>query len=309
MTERDITICGHGSGTPSLKNLYEYLAMRYNSKMTVKVKEGGREKTIEVRKQLIAVRRLKFMDNDILRRAFHDTYETILGRNSYNQGLRQYVYTPYKGRYYSDCSSSGCATYQMCGADIPLLNTAGMLTSSLFRDVDCGIKDGHIQRPEMLKTGDALLFAGNKDRPSLQYVGHVEYIYDIPRLVQSGWEQDKDVWRYLENGEPVRDAWRYIDGRWYVFDGAGCMIADAWYHDSTDLWYYLGADGGMLASQWLDYRGEWYYLEPDGRMAEDAFVWDPRGWCYVDTDGTWDGTYRKKIEPGPGVRIVGEQEH
>lgn len=309
MTERDITICGHGSGTPSLKNLYEYLAMRYNSKMTVKVKEGGREKTIEVRKQLIAVRRLKFLDTAFRRWTFHDTYKSILGRNSYNQDLRQFVYTPYKGRYYSDCSSSGCATYQMCGADIPLLNTAGMLTSDLFEDVDCGIKDGHIQRPDMLQIGDALLFAGNKDRPSFKYVGHVEYIYEVPILVRSGWEEAGSKWRYLDHGEPIRDAWRYIDGRWYVFDGAGYMISNAWYHDSTDLWYYLGEDGGMLASQWLDYRGEWYYLQADGSMAEDAYVWDSKGWCYIDKEGTWDRKYRKKVEPGPGVRIVGEQEH
>ena len=298
MNERDITICGHGSGTPSLKNLQDYLTMRYNSKMS-----NG------VRKQLLAVRRLKALDTDAKRQHFHDLYKTILGRNSYNQDLRQYVYTAKAGRYYSDCSSSGCATYQRCGADIALLNTAGMLTSDLFTDVDCGIKDGHIQRPEKLRVGDALLFAGNLDRPSLRYVGHVEYIYEIPAYAGTGWEKYGGEWMYLERGEPVKNAWRYIDGRWYVFDGSGRMIAAQWFRDSTGEWYYLGEDGGMLASQWLDYRGEWYYLQADGSMAEDAYVWDPKGWCYIDRYGVWDGKYRKKVEPGPGVHIVGEQEH
>ena len=298
MTERDITICGHGSGTPSLKNLEEYLSMRYKSRM-----ENG------VRKELIAVRRLKALDTDEKRQRFHDLYKTILGRNAYSQDLRQYVYTPRNGRYYSDCSSSGCATYQRCGAEIALLNTAGMLTSDLFVDVDCGIRDGHIQRPEELRVGDALLFAGNLQRPSLRYVGHVEYIYEIPHLFRTGWEKDENGWRYLEKDEPVMNAWRYIDGRWYVFDGAGYMIDDSWFRDSSDLWYYIGEDGAMLSSQWLDWHGAWYYLTADGSMAKDAFVPDPRGWCYIDDDGEWDGKYRKKVEVGPGIHIVGSQDY
>lgn len=298
MTEKDITICGHGSNTPSLKNLNDYLTMRYNSKMSN-----------DVRNELIAVRRLKALDTECKRHQFHDTYRTILGRNSYNQDLRQFVYTALNGRYYSDCSSSGCATYQRCGAEISLLNTAGMLVSDLFEDVPCGIQNGHILRPEELRVGDALLFAGNLQRPSLRYVGHVEYIYEMPYSTRSGWEEDPDGWRYLEKGEPVCDEWRYIDGRWYVFDGAGYMIADSWYDDSTGLWYYLGKDGAMLSGQWLEDSGDWFYLEQDGRMAADAFVPDQRGWCYVDKDGEWDGKYRDKIDRGPGVHIIGEQQY
>ena len=278
MTERDITICGHGSNTPSLKNLYSYLDLRWNGFMTNKV-----------RKRLLKVRRLKALDTREKREHFHDLYRTILGRNTYDQDRRQYVYTPYKGRYYSDCSSSGCATYQRCGADIPLLNTAGMIGSDLFTDVSVDIVDGHIMQPERLLPGDALLFAGNINRPSLDYVGHVEYIYEVPWVVTTGWEQDAGagLWRYLEKGEPVADAWRYIADRWYVFNGAGYMIADAWYLDSTGAWYYLGKDG---------------------RMASDAFVPDQRGWCYVDGSGRWDGEYRHAL-PGPGVRVVGKQKY
>ena len=145
MTEKDIKICGHGSNTPSLKNLYDYLTMRHSQKMT-----NG------VRKELIAVRRLKELDTEARRQQFHDTYKTILGRNAYSQDMRQFVYTPYKGRFYSDCSSSGCATYQRCGAEISLLNTAGILVSDLFEDVNCGIKDGHILRPEELRVAEYL---------------------------------------------------------------------------------------------------------------------------------------------------------
>ena len=260
MTERDITICGHGSNTPSLKNLNEYLTMRHDKRM-----ENG------VRKQLLRVRRLKALDTDGKRELFKALYGSILGRNVYDQDRRQYVYTPYRGRYYSDCSSSGCATYQRCGCEISLLNTAAMLNSDLFEDVECGIKDGHIQHPEMLKVGDALLFAGNIKRPSLSYVGHVEYIYDVPILLGSGWDRSGGDWQYLEEGEPVRDAWKYIDSRWYVFDGSGRMISSQWHRDG-DTYYYVGEDGGMLADQWLQYSNAWYYLASDGHMVTDAFV-------------------------------------
>jgi hypothetical protein len=183
-----------------------------------------------------------------------------------------------------------------------------MLNSDLFEDVDCGIKDGHIQHPERLKVGDALLYAGNINRPSLSYVGHVEYIYDVPILRGSGWSHEGGDWQYLEDGEPVRDEWRHIDGRWYVFDAAGRMIHDSWHLDG-EIYYYLGGDGGMLSGQWLDYRGDWYYLDADGRMVTDAYVHSSRGWCYINEHGQWDDKYIRDVPKGPGVHIVGEQDY
>jgi len=297
MTERDITICGHGSGAPSLKNLYAYNDMRYAAKMSNGVRKG-----------LLKVRRLKALDTPGKRDNFRTLYGSILGRNVYSQNLRQFCYTPYRGRYYSDCSSSGCATYQRCGCEVPLLNTAAMLHSDLFEDVDCEIVNGHIQHPERLKVGDALLYAGNINRPSLSYVGHVEYIYDVPILRGSGWSHEGGDWQYLEDGEPVRDEWRYIDGRWYVFDAAGRMIHDSWHLDSG-VYYYVGSDGGMLSGQWLDYRGDWYYLDADGRMVTDAYVHSSRGWCYINEYGQWDDKYIRDVPKGPGVHIVGEQDY
>lgn len=166
VTEKDITISGHGSGTPSTKNMYAYLESRYKS-----IAPNGKHKGV------VAVRRLKKI-TDSGRKKFHDTYKTILGRNSYNQSLRSYVYTPYKGKYYSDCSSSGCATFKKIGYNVPLLNTAGIYTSSLFETVPVKIKNGHITNPEILKVGDAILFVGS-DPSRPKQIGHVEYIYSI----------------------------------------------------------------------------------------------------------------------------------
>lgn len=170
MTESLIVCCGHGSGTPSKKNLSSYNASRYSS-----IASNG------VRKGLVCVRRLKAL-TDAKRKEFHDTYAKIIGRNTYSQGLRDYVYTPYNGKYYSDCSSSICATFAKIGYPVPLLNTAGMYQSALFEDVPVVIAAGHIMNPEALKVGDILLYAGS-DPSRPRQIGHVEAVYEMPNEV------------------------------------------------------------------------------------------------------------------------------
>ena len=170
ITEKDITICGHGSGRPSTKNLYTYTATRYAQKAS-----NGKHKGI------VAVRWLKGLtDKD--RAKFHDTYKTILGRNYYSQSLRAYVYKPYtNGKYYSDCSSSGIATLAKMGVRFPYyLNTAGIYTNDdFFEDVPVKIKDGHITNPEVLEVADAILYIGN-DPARPKQIGHVEWVYAVP---------------------------------------------------------------------------------------------------------------------------------
>ena len=167
MTNNDITICGHGSGRPRLTILAEYAAQRYAQHA-----KNGKDKGI------VAVRRLKKM-TDQGRECFRDTYKKILGRNYYDQDLRQYVYTAYKnGNYYSDCSSSICATYAKIGYSCPLYNTAGIYQSSIFEDVPVRIEKGQIANPEILKVGDAILFRGDDSSRPLQ-IGHVEAVYSI----------------------------------------------------------------------------------------------------------------------------------
>lgn len=166
VTEKNITLCGHGSKTPSLKNMDACLTARYNS-----IAANGK------RKGIVKVMRLKAL-SDSQRKKFHDTYKILLGRNIYNQALRSYVYTPKSGKYYSDCSSSGMATFREIGYRVSLLNTAGIYHSDLFEEVPVKISKGHIANPEILKVADAILFAGNDPGRPLQ-IGHVEFVYEI----------------------------------------------------------------------------------------------------------------------------------
>jgi len=177
MKESEITICGHGSKNPSLKKMSEYLTQRYQQEAP-----NGKHKGI------VAVRRLKKL-TDAKRKEFSDTYKTILGRNIYSQEKRGYVYTKYKdGKYYSDCSSSGIATFKKIGYKFKwLYNTAAIYEEDEFEDVPVTIVNGHIKNPEILKVGDCLLFVGN-DPSRPKQIGHVEYVYKMPKY---GGDSDK----------------------------------------------------------------------------------------------------------------------
>ena len=107
------------------------------------------------------------------RKSVIDKYDEIIGRNIYNQTLRDWCYKPYKdGKYYSDCSSSICYAYKEAGLGFGILNTAGMYNSKKLTTVNVEIKDG-IPNEKDLRMGDMLLFAGNDSSRPLR-IGHVE---------------------------------------------------------------------------------------------------------------------------------------
>lgn len=255
MTEKQITICGHGSGTPSLKVMYDYLEDRYNTKADNKKRKG-----------IIKVMRLKLM-SDAGRAAFVKYFKTILGRNIYNQNLREYCYVKYKdGKYYSDCSSVGIKTYEKCGYAFPwTLNTAGIYESDLFEEVPVEIKNGHITNPEILKIGDALLFVGNDPKRPLQ-IGHVEYVYDMPVVAEKDpepvvvetypkWVKDGTHWyRRLAEGVNAH-GWLDVNGHRY------------WFDEKT----------GEMATDWKQINNEWFYFQPSGGLEGALYVSDERG--------------------------------
>ena len=251
MRESQITICGHGSGVPSLKNMESYLTNRYSL-----IASNGRHKG------LVAVRRLKdFTDSE--RKKFRDAYRSIIGRNYYSQSLRTHVFSPYNGKYYSDCSSSGDACYMKAGHNVGWLNTAGMYESKLFEDVPVVIKEGHINNPEVLKVGDALLFRGNDPSRPLQ-IGHVEYVYDIP----------VDDWHWVKSGAE----WYYQDGDgrnsygWKLVKETG---QDVWH------WYYFDGVGKMCSGLIYDDHGEMYYLQGSGDLEGACCKTDSRGVLHI----------------------------
>lgn len=227
---------------------------------------------------------------------FHDLYKTLLGRNLYSQIYRQYVYSPRSnGKYYSDCSSSGCATFQKLGVDISLLNTAGMHYSDKKRIVDCGIdSNGHIKHVEMLQPGDCLMFRGTDPKRPLG-IGHVEYIYEINGKTEedilicghgSGVPSIKVLSRYLTNRNALHNSngttrglvevlrflpdenkpkeiypkWVFNNGYWYYRQREG-VNAHGW-QDINGHRYYFD-DAGKMFTDWHQINGKWYYFQPN----------------------------------------------
>lgn len=234
MTEKDIKICGHGSNNPSLKNMYDYLENRYNAWTT----NGGKQ----IRKELKAVRRLKALTAEG-RVAFHDTYKTILGRNLYDQSLRTYCYKAYKdGTYRSDCSSSGCLTYKQIGYECPTYNCAGIYSSTLFEEVPVKIVNGHVTNPEILRVGDALLFAGGTPGRPLN-ISHVEYIYEMPEGSKDGWVKDGNDWYYYQNGNKLIKEWVHYKHHWYRMGNDGKMLVG---------WHNIYDKNGVLSRCYFD---------------------------------------------------------
>lgn len=175
ITEKDITICGHGSGNPRTTRMDTYGTQRYAGTATGIV--NGKRQTWH--KGLVAVVRRKGM-TDALRAKYVATYKTILGRNVYSNDLRDYVFTPYRnGKYYSDCSSSQNATLTKIGLKTPAFTTVEMYKASGYFDIlPAKIEKGHLLNPEILKIGDMLLYAGSSATRKL-HIGHVEGVYAI----------------------------------------------------------------------------------------------------------------------------------
>ena len=263
MTEKDIVICGHGSNTPSFKNLQTYNTLRHNT-----IADNG------VCKDIVCVRRLKgFTDEN--RATFKKYYTTIIGRNFYNQNLREYCYVLYKGKFYSDCSSSGIKTFEKCGYKFPwTLNTAAIYNSDMFETVPVKIKDGHIQNPEVLKVGDAILYKGNDPKRPLQ-IGHVEYVYSMPTVLTltPKVEEKKSIkypcWIKVGSGP---------DTKWYYRLKEGVNVHGWRTINHHKYWF---DETGLMAKEWKEIDGKWYYFQPEsGKGASLA------GALYVsDEDG------------------------
>lgn len=170
VTEKDIVMVGHGSGTPAYHNLYTYTAQRSAKKGANGLPKG-----------VVAVRRLKALKSTE-RARFGEIIAVTIGRNLYSQDKREYVYSTYSnGRYYSDCSAIGMATLEKMGFRFSwLYNTAAIYQGKEFEDVPVKIDSaGHILNPEILRPVDAILYRGN-DASRPKGIGHVEWVVDTP---------------------------------------------------------------------------------------------------------------------------------
>ncbi len=250
------------------------------------------------------------------RQAVCDKYATIIGRNVYNQTLRDYCFKKYKdGNYYSDCSSSICYCYREAGYGFGILNTAGIYTSYKLTTIDADIAAG-IPDISRLRRGDMLEFAGIDASRPLK-IGHVEMYHgngiicghgsgrpsykDIAAYCKSrynsfapgGWRKGLVcVRRYIQDDvipepEPIKlSGWNQEPDGWRFYLGnTGEPVRDSWYLDSDSKWYWFNAAGIMVTNTWYQYKGDWYYLGPDGAMCQSQLVQNSGKIYAVDSNG------------------------
>lgn len=249
------------------------------------------------------------------RQAVCDKYDIIIGRNIYNQTLRDYCYRTYKdGKYYSDCSSSISYAYKEAGFGFGILNTAGMYYSKELTTVDADIAGG-IPDASRLRPGDMLLFAGTDASRPLK-IGHVEMYCgngticghgsgtpsykDLVAYCKSrynafapgGWRKGLVcVKRYIQDDvepqpEPIKlSGWNQEPDGWRFYLGnTGEPVRNSWYLDVNGKWYWFNAAGIMVTNVWYQYKGDWYYLGGDGAMVKGLKYLDGE-FYYLDQNG------------------------
>lgn len=84
--------------------------------------------------------------------------------------------------------------------------------------------------------------------------------WKAPDFSLGTWEQVGWRWRFMLDGQPVKDRKVSLNGKLYFFDADGWMCS-GWKKDGAD-WYYLGLpDQGSAQSGWQYLGGKWYYFD------------------------------------------------
>ncbi len=270
------------------------------------------------------------------RQAVANKYKTIIGRNIYNQDLRDYCFTPYKdGKYYSDCSSSICYSYKEAGYGFGILNTAGIYESSKLTTVEnLGLTNGIPRDISLLRVGDMLEFAGN-DASRPRCIGHVEMVYSINSdgtvtlcghgsntpsfkdmaeyctyrynsYATGGWRKGLVcVRRYIQDDaqEDIKNGWIQEGNNWKYYDN-NVAVSSKWIQsaDKKD-WYYIDDNSIMAVNKWIESQDkkDWYYVGSDGKMLKSC-TQNINGYEQdFDSDGKWikhEGWYNNRYYTG-----------
>ena len=91
------------------------------------------------------------------------------------------------------------------------------------------------------------------------------------------WEYTGGKWKYLLNGNYLKNCFRKIDGETYLFDGNGIMLTG--FQTVGGKTYYFDTSGKMLL-RWKRINGKKYLFDPvDGHMHT--------GWEWVSENSAW----------------------
>ena len=125
----------------------------------------------------------------------------------------------------------------------------------------------------------------------LQQIGSRYYFFSPKGVLQTGWVETEDGYRFFrEKGKPGKLGRMYtglktIDGNLYCFDENGVVMTG--FTRIGKRTYFFSAKGGpgrygrAYINKWAKHEGEKYYFGPKGRMLKKRWVGD----YYVGKDG------------------------
>lgn len=130
-------------------------------------------------------------------------------------------------------------------------------------------------------------------------------VEDVPN---TGWVQNQNGWRFIEQGDPKSTTTSVIDGKLYCFDDNGYMRT-GWvqgdygsenpitgeykpFYAGTKETYYFLPDGSG-ATGWQQIDGKWYYFGPDSIMLRNNRT--EEGY-YVGDTGEWTEAGQKEAD-------------
>lgn len=234
-----VTICGHGSGNPSYKDMDAYLEQRYASKSSTNLGHKG----------LIEVRRYIQDDGSEETGSTSREYEISTGNagltvtaNSLN--IRCSPTSSTIGKTYSKGDVIKPTAKEFCDGD-PWYKTdlgwcSGKYVTGWVKEIESDNKWWYVDEGYTALTG-------------LHKINDKYYFFD-----NSGWL--------------VTDSWVDMgDGRWMYANSDGEILCDGWVN-YKDKWYYLDSDGYMVSGRFIIDDGDLYYLQDDGTMFEGGLA-------------------------------------
>ena len=107
---------------------------------------------------------------------------------------------------------------------------------------------------------------------------------DTPTEVQGDWEEQQDGnWKYIENGQYVRNELKSISGKLYMFDDAGIMYANRWYNTTDGNWMWFREDGSAVQTGWKQVSEKWYWFDKSGYAIKGFRNIEGKDYYFADT--------------------------
>ena len=94
--------------------------------------------------------------------------------------------------------------------------------------------------------------------------GETYYFNKNTSYMETGWKYINKIWYHFRENGVMDTGWRKLNGDWYYFNNSGCMITG--WKNINDSWYHF-RENGVMDIGWRKIDKDWYYFNENGDMA------------------------------------------